>query len=116
MLSLMVTGRLIGPVLGTGALDGRGGLEATSDGLAWELRKGFRKRSGLVEWARITKWEAGLQRIGRDSASVAFVSYGPEKGFLGLVKAATPLGSASIRQLTADAVPYLPDGVVTTEW
>jgi len=112
----MTVGRLLGPVLGPEAVEGPGSLVVTPEGLAWEFRRGFRKRSGVVSWDRIVKWEAGLQQLGRDSAWVAFVSYGPEKGFLGLHCSGTQQGSDEIRVLTAAASEHLPAGVVDAQW
>jgi hypothetical protein len=109
---MMLTGRLIGPVLGPDVKEGRGSLDTTGDGLAWELRKGFRRHSGLVEWDRVTKWEVGLQQTGSDAACVVFVTYGPDNGFLGLHLPADPTGADSVRKLTNDAAEYLREGVV----
>jgi hypothetical protein len=88
-------------------MDGNGSLVAVPDGLAWELKKGFRKHSGLVAWDRITKWEAGLQ--GRAwVAFVSFVTHGPEQGFLGLHTHT----AAPIKELTDFAAQHLGDGIV----
>lgn len=96
--------------------DGKGSLDATAAGLAWRLRKGLRTHSGVIDWDRVTKWEAGLQRMGSDSAYVVFVSYGPENGFLGLHLPAVESGAESIRQLTNAAAEYLREAVVETDW
>jgi hypothetical protein len=97
-----IEGMLTGPFL-TDVRGGPGALAASPEGLLWRLWSAKRNRSGLVEWALISKWEAGWHASGR---WVVAVSYDSAVGN-GCFRLYLSTSSAPIR-LTDSVRPYLP--------
>jgi hypothetical protein len=116
-MAVIVSGKMIGPVLGRGQLSGTGHLSVVPSGLGWRLQKTLSLRSGVIAWDRITKWKAELHQVGADEpAWAALVTYGPEKGFLCLRDTDAAHGEKAIQELTAAAAEYLSPGVVDSVW
>ena len=71
------------------------------------MKQGFRTRSGVVSWSRISNWEAGLQQ-GVYAVHVTYDEEAEPTGFLGLYlpsqEGALALTHEAIRQLRAEAI------------
>jgi hypothetical protein len=105
-----VEGMLTGPFLEGDVRGGQGALAASAEGLLWRLRSGVRNRSGLVQWALITKWEARCQ--GPENWLVVVHYDGGERNG----RFRLHLGGASAaRRLTDSVRPYLQDTLFDVE-
>lgn len=101
------------PQLGPGIAQGRGSVTPTHAGLAWRMTRRLRTISGTIPWSSITRWETGLQILGRDSAAVALISHtAVDRGFIGLQMQATAMNLAALGQLADVAAPLLPAGAL----